>query len=566
MEQIKIFIKKIWHKNDYQIGVFFKANNQLNQNIKSIGAAWSRTFNCWYLPYTKEKYCAFKKLFPHFELIKEQYGEADSTVLKEDDFESKEAFSTNKVTHLIEVVEPVLQIKKDVIPPNQLVSIQISEKTIRLKLPKNEPDTQFILSIRYSRWDKKQYQWLVPNYKNNLALLKSYFKERIAEITKIHMPITDIPKIIKPRFDELIIIRTNNGRLKLIFEYNQILTKTIKGLPYHKWNHENKYWTIPYSERFYKEIETLAQAIHLTITYKEEDESTGTKKPRTSPYDIDNYKTCPDAYILKLREMRYSENTLKTYKALFEEFINYYHQIEPDKIEEPLITNYLRYLVIERKISNSYQNQAINAVKFYFEKVLGQPRKVYSIDRPRHEQKLPTVLNLKEIAEILKATENLKHKAILMLAYSGGLRVSEVTEVKLKDVDSTRMQIKIEQSKGKKDRYTLLSMKLLTLLRQYFTEYKPKTYLFEGQTGGKYSTRSIQQIMADSVKKAGIKKEVSVHTLRHSFATHLLENGTDLRYIQVLLGHESSKTTEIYTHITTKGFDQIVNPMDGLDL
>ena len=148
----------------------------------------------------------------------------------------------------------------------------------------------------------------------------------------------------------------------------------------------------------------------------------------------------------------------------------------------------------------------------------------------------------------------------------GGLRISELINLRIKDIDSNRMQIRIEQSKGKKDRYTLLSKKTLITLRQYFSEYKPKVWLFEGEGGGQYTDSSIYQIFKKALAAAGIKKKVSIHSLRHSFATHLLENGTDLRYIQSLLGHSSSKTTEIYTHITTKGFDQIKNPLDKLDI
>ena len=144
--------------------------------------------------------------------------------------------------------------------------------------------------------------------------------------------------------------------------------------------------------------------------------------------------------------------------------------------------------------------------------------------------------------------------------------LGELINVKIKDIDSKRMQIRIEQGKGKKDRYTILSTRFLDVLRKYYSEYKPKEWLFEGASGGQYSKRSIQIIMQDAVKKSGLKKDATVHTLRHSFATHLLENGTDLRYIQSLLGHESSKTTEVYTHITTKGFDQIKSPLDNLNI
>ena len=193
-------------------------------------------------------------------------------------------------------------------------------------------------------------------------------------------------------------------------------------------------------------------------------------------------------------------------------------------------------------------------------------RKVYTIDRPREETYLPEVLSEQEITAILNATENLKHKAILMTIYSAGLRIGEVINLRIKDIDSQRMQIRVEQGKGKKDRYTLLSVKTLEILRKYFLQYKPKIWIFEGERGEQYSTRSIGHILKASVSKTGIKKRVTVHTLRHSFATHLLEAGTDLRYIQSLLGHANTKTTEIYTHITTKGFEQIKSPLDNLTI
>ena len=208
----------------------------------------------------------------------------------------------------------------------------------------------------------------------------------------------------------------------------------------------------------------------------------------------------------------------------------------------------------------------INSIKFYYERVFGGKRKIYLIERPRKENILPEVLSEEEVTAILKSISNLKHKALIMTIYSGGLRISELINLKVKDIDSNRMQIRIQQSKGKKDRYTLLSKKTLITLRQYFAEYKPKVWLFEGKEGEQYADSSIYQIFKKSLIKANITKKVSIHSLRHSFATHLLENGTDLRYIQSLLGHSSSKTTEIYTHITTKGFDQIKNPLDKLEI
>ena len=221
--------------------------------------------------------------------------------------------------------------------------------------------------------------------------------------------------------------------------------------------------------------------------------------------------------------------------------------------------------VIKLNEKYHYQNQSINAIKFYYERVLGGKRKIYLVERPKREKVLPVVLNEEEIISTIRQVKNIKHKAIILLIYSSGLRLSELLNLRIRDIDSKRMQVFVSQSKGRKDRYTLLSKKALTVLRQYVKEYKPKEWLFEGEKGQQYSESSVQTIVKDAFRKAGITKRASTHTLRHCFGTHLLETGTDLRYIQALMGHESSKTTEIYTHITTKGFDQIKNPLDNME-
>jgi site-specific recombinase XerD len=192
---------------------------------------------------------------------------------------------------------------------------------------------------------------------------------------------------------------------------------------------------------------------------------------------------------------------------------------------------------------------------------------VYEVKRPRKDKKLPVILSKEEVAKILSSIDNLKHKAILMLTYSAGLRVGEVVKLKLEDIDSKRMLIHIKGSKGRKDRYTMLSETALDILRKYWREYKPGKWLFEGARAGRYlSTRTVEKILEHACEKANIRKDVSVHTLRHSFATHLLEGGTDLRYIQEILGHKDSKTTEIYTHVSTKSIGKIKSPLDTLGL
>ena len=270
-----------------------------------------------------------------------------------------------------------------------------------------------------------------------------------------------------------------------------------------------------------------------------------------------------EKYTTMLQLKRYSSNTRKSYINAFQNFLVFFSHKKIDDLKKNEFQEYL-LSQLENGTSSSFQNLQINAIKFYYEKVLGRKREIYDLPRPKKEHKLPSVLSEEEIIKLFKQVSNIKHKAILYLIYSGGLRLSEVVNLKITDIDSKRNLILIRESKGKKDRTTLLSQALLELLRDYYREYKPENHLFEGQKGGQYSVRSVQNIFRMALSKSGIKKHATVHTLRHSFATHLLERGTDLRYIQELLGHANSKTTEIYTHITKKGLDKIVSPLDNL--
>lgn len=190
------------------------------------------------------------------------------------------------------------------------------------------------------------------------------------------------------------------------------------------------------------------------------------------------------------------------------------------------------------------------------------PNRFYAIERPRKESKLPKVISKEEVVDIIENTNNLKHRGIVQLLYGSGLRQSELLNLRIKDIDSKRMLVRVEGSKGNKDRLTLLSKTALKDLRKYYIKYEPELFLFEGKKGTKYSAASVLKIVKAAAEKARIRTRVTPHVLRHSFATHLLEAGTDLRQIQVLLGHGSSKTTEIYTHVATNTFETIKNPLD----
>jgi len=288
------------------------------------------------------------------------------------------------------------------------------------------------------------------------------------------------------------------------------------------------------------------------------------KKTRVRTYEIT--RPCPEAYTNKLKVLNYSYHTLRAYKALFIDYINFYPDIAPDELTKQHINDYIVYLVRERNVTVSYQNQAINAIKFYYEKVLGRERDTYYIERPEKPFTLPEVLSEEEVGNIFKNVDNIKHKSILYLIYAGGLRISEALNLQVTDILSDRGMIVLRNGKGRKDRTTLLPDRLLEMLRIYYKGHRPKKWLFEGPRGGQYSPTSVRKILKKATRMAGIKRRITPHTLRHSFATHLLERGTDLRYIQSLLGHGSPKTTEIYTHITKKGVEKIVSPLEHLDI
>ena len=276
------------------------------------------------------------------------------------------------------------------------------------------------------------------------------------------------------------------------------------------------------------------------------------------PVFYDRYS--PHAYI------DYSPSTVKTYKAYFSDFMEYHKGRNIDRLKVADINSYILYLVNEKKISVSQQNMRINAIKFYYEQVRGGKRQYYGgITRAKEYKSLPEVLSRDEVKRILSCLTNRKHHCMISLVYSAGLRRSELLNLTPQDIVSERMLVRI-MGKGKKCRYSLLSEKVLHELREYFKEYRPKKWLFEGDTPGeKYSASGLVKVLKEAADRAGIKHRVHVHMLRHSFATHLLEQGTDLRTIQELLGHNDIKTTSIYLHVTSAHKSSIPNPLDSLD-
>jgi site-specific recombinase XerD len=245
-------------------------------------------------------------------------------------------------------------------------------------------------------------------------------------------------------------------------------------------------------------------------------------------------------------------------------FALHFHR-SPEELGEKEIRDYLHYLIQEKRASQSGVSQAYSALKFFYETTLKRDWNGFGIPRVQKGKKLPVVLSQQEIQVILSAIRNLKHRALLMTIYSAGLRLSEVVRLKVSDIDSQRMMIRVQQGKGQKDRYTLLAQRTLEVLRDYWKEYRPSGWLFPGKTAAEpLSVSSVQKVFEKVLLRAGVKKQASVHTLRHSFATHLLEAGTDLYHIQRLLGHTTPNTTAVYLHVSRKDLGGLISPIDLL--
>lgn len=259
----------------------------------------------------------------------------------------------------------------------------------------------------------------------------------------------------------------------------------------------------------------------------------------------------------------YSQNTQRTYTVEFIQFLALLGPHQAAELSPEKLQSYFLYCIAQG-ISENYLHSRINAVKFFYEKVMHRPRMFLDIPRPKKPLLLPKSLNPKEVAKIIDVTENRKHRLIIKLVYGMGLRVSEIVTLRVEDIDSVTMRVLISGAKGKKDRYTNLPESILAELREYYKSYRPQHYLFEGQEGGQMSVRTAQSVFKEAMRKAKVRKKVGIHGLRHSYATHLLENGTDISLIQKLLGHNNIKTTLCYTHVAEQTVSAVKSPLDSL--
>jgi integrase/recombinase XerD len=340
---------------------------------------------------------------------------------------------------------------------------------------------------------------------------------------------------------ELIKHRGEN-RIAVYFEKNAEWIARIKKLENVKWSATLKAWHLPDNDENRKRFK-----LDPTINLSEEQALKIAE------------------FIRWLKSKRYSESTIKTYSEAIKTFLLYYSNKAISDITNNDLIKFNNDYILKKNLSSSYQNQIVNGVKLFFQTIEQSKLKVDLVHRPKREKLLPNVLSKEEVKEILGVTQNMKHRTMLSLIYACGLRCGELLALKPMHIDSHRKLLIIKQAKGKKDRIAPLSIKSIQMLREYYAAYKPKEYLFEGQHAGQpYDNRSLQKVLKQSLLKAQITKPVTLHWLRHSYATHLLEAGTNLRYIQEILGHSSPKTTQIYTHVSSEGLQHIISPFDTL--
>ena len=366
----------------------------------------------------------------------------------------------------------------------------------------------------------------------------------------------------------------------IYFTHNAAIKLAVKKIAGVKWSKSNTCWYLPLNKESFTAL-TLALnkiAVLQTTLLKSWLQKRNAVKAMNSASATKSTPSASRVYLLSDDNLRalgefvqqltlkaYSPSTIKTYRNEFSQLLQTIKQKNVANLTPADLRRYMVYALEKEGISENTAHSRLNALKFYFEQVLGREKFFWEIPRPKKPQKLPKVLSEEKIIEGLLAVENLKHKTLLLLAYSAGLRVSEVIQLKIKDIDSERMQIRINNAKGKKDRVVALSKSILVLLRKYYKEYQPATWLFEGQSAGEhYHARSAQLVFNAAFKQLNLPPGASFHSLRHSFATHLLENGTDIAYIQKLLGHNDIKTTLRYTHVSNRDIGKIESPLDKI--
>jgi site-specific recombinase XerD len=511
----KVYLKRIFHREKWRIAIFFEFDDKLKTNVRSIpGSAFSITHKCFYVDDTEENLKLILRTL-------RDIADIDIASLTSNKEESPDSMVPEQIT-VLEKIPPGIQ--------------NFNDKDVEeINLPK---------TIHQADGVKAEKTGYRSGYHGRYSPVEFRISEK----------------------EGLLVI-------KFLGMYDPEWIGELRSYGDCRFDKRRKEWLLPWSKMTCDSLADYfaSRGVGVNVTKQVVNEELLSERKATGDEIRSRLlgKKSLDGLELTgwfLDENRYSPRTRESYLAMLEFFFRYFSPREPMEITEEEITHFLHAFIIRLGYSAAYQNQMVSAIKTYYT-IAGKGRvDPEFLERPRRRRALPKVFSKEEVSNILNSSGNVKHKLLLWIIYSCGLRRSEATNIKLTDLDRDRGILHIREGKGRVDRIVPVSVKVWEKLDEYIIGYRPREYLFEGQTGGRYSSESVYRVFKNALLKAGIKKDVGVHSLRHSYATHLHENGLDIRYIQELLGHKSTRTTEIYTHVSRRNLVVVRSPIEDLDL
>lgn len=572
---MSISIKKLWHREAFVIGIFFKYNVEVAATLKEIGAKYSATHKCWYIDYDAQSYQQLKERF--------------STIIIENpvhsDNNESQQMAGKLSRDLPSIAKSEFQLGPALSNPEHKSELPPLDSKLRLQL-ENSIGKYWVFKMNYSEVITKKLLAIKGVHWN--SSYKCYMATRIPKVKEQVEAILQKPDFFGDDFiskDEtfrgakitILPHKEDEAWMQIHVPKVVAIHEKIKRFVMSKYSTINNCYLLPAAPLVYENIQLHMESLEVIIENRLPKDYLQRKHlPNRKQIEITKAKDSilsqiPEIardYMIDLVDtllaLNYSTSTLRTYCGAFAQFLRHFEYKNPEEISNKEVKKYLASLM-ERGLSANSGHSMVNAILFYYKQVLANKEFEIRLPRPKKEKKLPSVLTMEECLSIFKAVDNPKHKLLLLIGYGAGLRVSEIVQLKWNDILFSEYKIHIKNAKGKKDRMVMLPFSIIQSLEIYRQLYNGKYYVFEGQFAGEpYSTTSVQQVMRDALKKSGLMKTATVHTLRHSFATHLLENGTDIRYIQQFLGHSSIKTTTIYTHLTKSAVDKIQSPLDRL--
>lgn len=562
-----IEVRKIYHRGQWRIAFYHEYSREIRQKLKALDSAnYSKTHTCIYIPYTNESYAAFKNLGFDYVIIKSTDSER----------RTRQSPQTSDIstTPLPDPINEGGKLEAG-IQSTGLESITWQGNQFFIRMQYSKSETAFIKGLYGSHWNPKQRLWICKGTTRNLKSLQeryAYWDESSytllmakaeAYIKRARVVIRAIPKDL--------------SKLEVTILHASKAVALIKTFPLRKYNEATKTWVIPRDKALVDRLVQLCESkhyeVHELMTWEAK---TPTHKSRNGEKWLKsvltgvppNQLTIMQAYAKVFIRENYSYATMKQYCSCMRRYM--YHLKDLDTLNDQSradIEAYLNSMVV-KKISNSELNRHISALKFYYEKVAGWSQlRLNQIKRPRQPKNLPYILSLGEVKRLFAEVSNIKHRCMLLLTYGCGLRSGEVLALRVADVMMDRQQIFIRGGKGKKDRVVMLPKSVRPILMEYLHEVRPDHWLFPGMKREMpYSASSLRNVFKSALHKSGLDRRHKLHNLRHSFATHLMESGTQQRLIQQLLGHANSKTTEIYTHISRGSATNVESPLDKIDL